>query len=338
MTTPQFTLIVAFRMIFARHRAVKLVLCAFGLGIVATAIFALAPIIADWRRAEEYNVAVSIVSTIMPHLNHGGPQIDKTITYGTAPDGSSLVLDVWRAPSVTDGKLRPAIVKVHGGSWIEGSRGGQQEWNKLFNDLGFDVFDIDYRMPPPPRWLDEIGDVKCAVGWVVANASKYQIDIQRISTMGSSAGANLALLAAFTMGDPQLPPSCHPANVNIRSVINLYGPTDMALLYGTSTSLRSPMNAYIGGPPSQYPDRYQTLSPLSHIDKRTPPTITLQGEIDRIVPVEQAIILDKALTAAGVVHETYLFPWANHGFDVNWGRIATQVARSKVVAFLQKHG
>ena len=36
--------------------------------------------------------------------------------------------------------------------------------------------------------------------------------------------------------------------------------------------------------------------------------------------------------------KTYLFPWANHVFDVNWNGIATQVARAKVVAFLQKHG
>ena len=98
------------------------------------------------------------------------------------------------------------------------------------------------------------------------------------------------------------------------------------------------MDAYIGGSPSEFPDRYKILSPVSHINAQTPPTITLQGETDRIVPVEQTIILAKALAAAGIDHETYLFPWANHGFDVNWGRIATQVARAKVAAFLQKHG
>lgn len=254
-------------MIFGRRRGVKLATYAFGLGIGLTAIVALWPTIAEWRRAEEYNVPVSISSILIPHFNVGGPQIDKTVTYRTALDGSSLALDVWRAHGVPNGKLRPTIVKVHGGGWIGGARGAQQEWNKLFNDLGYDVFDIDYRMPPPVRWLDEIGDVKCAVGFVVANASKYQIDIQRISTIGSSAGANLALLAAYSMGNPRLPPSCHAMEVKIRSVINLYGPTDMALFYPTTTTdNRKGMNAYIGGSPSEFPDRYEILSPISHIN------------------------------------------------------------------------
>jgi len=339
MMALQFAIIVPLLMIFWRRRGVKLATCAFGLGIVLTAIVALWPTIAEWRRAEEYNVPVSIGSILIPRFNVGGPQIDKTVPYGTALDGSSLALDVWRAPGAPGGKLRPAIVKVHGGAWIGGSRGDQPEWNKLFNDLGYDVFDVDYRMPPPVRWLDEIGDVKCAIGFVVANASKYQIDIRRISTMGSSAGANLALLAAYSMGDPRMPPSCHATDFKIRSAINLYGPMDMASFYPTTTpGNREAMAAYIGGSPSEFPDRYKILSPVSHINTQTPATITLQGETDRMVPLEQANILAKALTAAGIDHETYVFPWADHSFDVYWGSIATQVARAKVVAFLEKHG
>lgn len=341
VAAPEFTIIAALLIILGRRSGINPATRAFGVGVVLTTIIALWPAIAEWRRANEYNVSPSIRSIVTSKLNGGGPQIDKTVTYGMALDGSALVLDVWRAQGVPDGKLRPAIVKVHGGSWTGGSRSGQQEWNQLFNELGYDVFDVDYRTPPPVRWLDEIGDVKCAIGWVVTNASKYQLDIQRISTMGPSAGGNLALLAGYSMGDHRLRPSCHAMDVKIRSVINLYGPTELTLLYhttGNRSDLPHAMNAYIGGPPSEFPDRYKILSPVSHINRHTPPTITLQGETDRIVPVDQAIILAEALAAAGIDHETYLFPWANHGFDVNWGSIATQVARAKVTAFLLKHG
>lgn len=336
-----FTIIAALLLNFGRPRGLKLAMCAFGIGIVWAAVMVLWPTVAELRRAEEYNVLVSIGSILTPHLNGGGARLDKMLVYGAAPDGSALVLDVWRANGVPDGELRPAIVKVHGGGWTGGSRGSQQEWNTLFNDLGYDVFDVDYRMPPSARWQDEIGDVKCAVGWMAANASKYQIDIRRISAMGFSAGGNLALLAAYSVGNTQLAPSCHVTEIKLRSVINLYGPTDMVLLYRTSggrNELRPAMHAYIGGPPSEFPDRYKILSPISHINSQAPPTITLHGEIDRIVPVEQAMILDRALASAGIDHETYLFPWAKHGFDVNWNSIATQVARSKVLAFLRKYG
>jgi acetyl esterase/lipase len=61
---------------------------------------------------------------------------------------------------------------------------------------------------PPERWKDEVGDIKCALGWLVANAAKYHVDPARISIMGFSADANLAMLAAYSMGDSRLPPSC----------------------------------------------------------------------------------------------------------------------------------
>jgi len=325
--------------LFAHRRRAKLVTGVCGLVVVLTASMGLWPTIALWRRVRQYDVPVSFTSILVPQVNGGTRQADRTVSYSTAADGSQLVLDVWRAQGVPDGEPRPAIVKVHGGAWNHGSRGDLAEWNKWFNGLGYDVFDVDYRMPPPVRWQDEVGDVKCALGWVVANASKYHVDTERISMIGYSAGGNLALLASYSMGDPQLPPSCQAAELKIRSVINIYGPTDMALLYrttGKEFDVPAMMEKYIGGPPSEFAYRYKVLSPISHIDAHTPPTITVQGEADRVVPVEQAVVLDKALTAAGVYHETYYIPWVDHGFDANWGSVATQIARAKIKDFLAR--
>ena len=81
------------------------------------------------------------------------------------------------------------------GSWRQ-ERSAELE--QLAERLGYVVFDVEYRMPPPVRWKEEIGDVKCALGWVVGNAEKYGIDASRISIMGYSAGANLAMLAAYS--------------------------------------------------------------------------------------------------------------------------------------------
>jgi hypothetical protein len=48
-------------------------------------------------------------------------------------------------------------------------------------------------------------------------------------------------------------------------------------------------------------------------------------------------MLDQALSKAGVAHGTYLLPGNDHGFDINWGGFATQIARAKIEDFLQKH-
>src|SRR5262249_38129383 len=143
------------------------------------------------------------------------------------------------------------------------------------------------------------------------------------------------------VGDARLRPSTDVPAVAVRSVVDVYGPTDMGLLYRTCESpsyIRPLMEAYIGGPPDELPDRYHLLSPLSHVRGTAPPTLTLPGTRDRLVSVYHAAPLDQALSRAGVPHETYFLPATDHGFDTNWGGFATQIARAKVKDFIERFG
>jgi acetyl esterase/lipase len=262
------------------------------------------------------------------------------VTYGFARDGTELFLDVWLSGRPKAGPTRPAIVIVHGGAWTQGQRSMSPDWNRWLNELGYEVFDVEYRLPPPVRWLDQIGDVKSALGWVAAHAAQYHVDPARVSLMGASAGGNLSLLAAYSAGDSRLPASTDVPEVAIRSVINLYGATDMTLLYYATASpdfVRPQLQRYIGGTPQQLPERYRVLSPLGHVGTRDPATLTLHGTSDRLLPVEQATLLDQALARAGVAHETVLLPATDHGFDLNWGGLATQIARLRISAFLRRY-
>jgi hypothetical protein len=56
----------------------------------------------------------------------------------------------------------------------------------------------------------------------------------------------------------------------------------------------------------------------------------VQGEGDRVVAVHQAQVPDQALARAGVPHETYLVPGADHGFDGNWTSLGTRMTRAKL--------
>lgn len=64
----------------------------------------------------------------------------------------------------------------------------------------------------------------------------------------------------------------------------------------------------------------------------------MQGERDFLMPQSQARQLDEGLTKAGVPHQALFLPYADHGFDVNWGSYQTQLARSAVTRFLAEHG
>ena len=85
------------------------------------------------------------------------------------------------------------------------------------------------------------------------------------------------------------------------------------------------MTQYIGGSPTQYPDRYLEVSPLSYVGTKTPPTITLLGTSDHDIPTDQAVSLDQALTNAGVTHETYLLPCNDHALRSQLGRLRRPV-------------
>ncbi len=322
-----------------RMRAVA----ASGLLIVtamASLVMALAPTVAAWRYARELGVRVSLWEYVAnsTHMNAGTPQRERTLVYGTAPDGTKLELDVWLTGKPHLGLPRPAILMIHGGAWNHGNRSMFPDWNRWLNELGYEVFDVEYRLPPPARWRDELGDVKVALAWVIENAGDYHVDPTRVTVMGQSAGANLALLLAYAANDSRLPPTTPIAPVAVRSVINVYGPSDMALLYRTSHSpdyVRPMMEAYIGGPPDSQEERYRLLSPLTWVSAKSPPTLTLLGTSDRLVPADQATLLDESLARAGVPHETVLIPANDHAFDVNWGGFGTQIAREKVRAFLE---
>jgi acetyl esterase/lipase len=327
---------------FARRCRTRLAAWLFGLAMMLTAIMALTPTVAVWGIARELSVSLSLGDYLAHagHMNAGHPQTDRSVVYGTAKDGTKLELDVWRTGQANTGPLRPAVVFVHGGAWVHGNRSMLPDWDRWLNELGYEVFDVEYRMPPPVRWQDEIGDVKAALGWVVAHAAEYHVDPMRISVMGNSAGANLAMLAAYSAGDPQLAPSTEVAPVVIHSVINFYGPADLALLHRNCKSpeyVHVAFKKYIGGTPDEFPDRYRVLSPLTHISEKSPPTITFLGSSDRLVATDQAKLLNQALTKASVPHEMYFLPGNDHGFDINWGGFGTQIARAKIKDFLKRH-
>lgn len=312
----------------------------FGLSTAATVILAVAPCVALWSLARREHVPLSLGQYLAAGLspNRGGPRPSLSRSYATI-DGQDLMLDVWRSRASAN-RPRPAIVKVHGGGWVLGERGEGPMWNEWLNQRGFDVFDVDYRLPPRATWRDEVADVKSAIGWVATHATELQIDPARISVWGMSAGGNLAMLAAYSMGDPRLPASTPEPAVKIRCVINLYGSSELERQHasgGSPDNESLAIRRYVGGSPEQFPDRYRLLSPIGHVDAKSPPTLTLLGASDRIVPIDQATLLDRALAAAGVVRETWLLPATDHAFDANWGGFATQFARARIEAFLNRH-
>jgi acetyl esterase/lipase len=295
------------------------------------------PSVLLWRTAAANAVGLSLPAYFTgPDGGAAAPSV--TETYATV-DGVELKVDVWQPEGTAS--PRPAMIYVFGGGWVSGDRAQMPAYFQWLTGQGLTVFAVDYRLSTAgdPGWEKAPGDVKCAVGWVRANAARHGIDPDRIVLGGNSAGANLATLVAYTAGNDAVPASCAVGDTSVRAVAGFYGPTDLITAHRDtkSTDARGMIETYLGGTPDAVPDRYRRNSPVTYVRPGLPPTLILQGARDSVVPAGQATDLAARLDAAGVPNTVLTLPATEHSFDGLYGGFATQISRPVLTRFLDQH-
>lgn len=234
-----------------------------------------------------------------------------------APDGVPLKLDVYRPPMV--GK-HPALVMIHGGGWQGGSRQDYADFNFYMAARGYTVIAITYRFAPQYQFPVQLADVQAALNFIQTHAAEYEVDRDRLVMMGRSAGAHLALLAAY-----------QPQAVPIRAVVSYYGPTDLIkgyqdLPHPDPINVRALLEAFMGGPPGTLLTQYRQASPVYAERSFFPPTLLIYGQRDHIVKaVFGQQLFDRLQTSNNPT--VYLeIPWAEHAFDAVFNGVSNQLA------------
>jgi acetyl esterase/lipase len=171
------------------------------------------------------------------------------------------------------------------------------------------VFAIDYRHAPQFRFPAQVNDVRTALSWIGQYAEAWNADTSRLVLMGRSAGAHLAMMAAYAPDAPR-----------IRGVIDYYGPVDLIEGYRQPPrpdplAVRDIEEAFLGGPPNAMLDRYRAASPISLVTRALPPTLLVYGGRDHIVEPRFGRLLAERLRANGTTMVHVEIPWAEHAFD-----------------------
>jgi len=330
----------------AGARKSSLVAASLCLAVLAVS---LVPVAQAAKTSSEEGVPLSLgtyVADLSPVPDRFAHRSSETVTYARSGE-EVLKADVWEPPGGAKdpgrsgpdvaAQGRPAVIVVHGGGWRSGERSEFPSWDAWLAEEGYVVFDIDYRLSPPPSWRDAPSDVACAVGWVKENAARYGVDPARVALMGRSAGGQLALLTAYEGGRATPAPGCAARGVRdtrVAAVAAFYPPTDLSRL--ASMGYLPGMGRFLGGSPGAVPERYRNLSPVSHVDPGDPPTFLAYGGDDQTVPPGQSELLGKRLREDGVPHRLVELPWANHTFDFLWGGWGSQVTRSALDEFLER--
>ncbi|MGB7414392.1 MAG: alpha/beta hydrolase [Thermosynechococcaceae cyanobacterium] len=233
------------------------------------------------------------------------------------PDGIPLNLEIFQpeAPG-----LYPGIVAIYGGAWRRGSPLANLEFNRYIAAQGYVVWAVDYRHAPKHRFPEQLQDIQTALAFLQNHAAEYDTDPQRLVLMGRSAGAHLAMLAAYST--PQLA---------IRGVVNYYGPVDLTEGYlyppvPDPINSRAVLTDFLGGSPNQLAEQYRQASPITYVTQPLPPTLLIYGRRDHIVQAKYGKQLYQALKATQSQAVYIEIPWADHAFDAVFNGVSNQLA------------
>lgn len=232
-----------------------------------------------------------------------------TLADGTAATAFAYVY----APTNKDaaaagGALPPLLVKIHGGP-TSCARTALRLDIQYWTSRGFCVADVNYggstgygrnyRERLLGSWgVVDVNDV-CAVAEHLAAAGR--VDRARLAIDGGSAGG-YTTLAALCFHDV------------FSAGCSLYGVSDLAALAEETHKFES---RYLDKLVAPYPEGkavYDARSPIQHVDGLDKPILILQGDEDKIVPLNQAEMMHDAVKAKGVRTCMIVFEGEQHGF------------------------
>jgi acetyl esterase/lipase len=250
-------------------------------------------------------------TVILPFPVNSTFQIIRDVEYGHG-GGLPLYLDIY-SPQKSVMKPMPAVVFIHGGGWQSGDKYPSQV--QSIAQHGFFALSINYRLSGVATFPAAVEDCKCAVRWLRANATKYNVDPNRIGVWGGSAGGHLALMVACTDGTNRLEGNggWETYSSRVQAVCSYYGPTDLAHMQdgGDATAPAR----FIGGSPLHKPEAYKMASPVTYVTPDDPPLLMVHGESDRVVPYAQSVIMHEAYHKLGLKVELVKVLNAGHGFQ-----------------------
>ncbi|MEG3165500.1 alpha/beta hydrolase [Sphingomonas sp. PB2P19] len=180
---------------------------------------------------------------------------------------------------------------------------------------GYTVFVLTYRLPDE-GWVGRddvpLQDAQRAVRVIRANAKRYGFDPEAVAAVGFSAGGHLGASLATAFAEPVYRPRDATDALAAR-------PAAMGLIYpviSVTAPVTHPESALRLLGPAPTADLIARRSPAQHVTAQTPPIFLVHALDDGAVPVENSMIMLRALQAAKRPVELHLFEEGGHGFGL----------------------
>ncbi|WP_298991020.1 S9 family peptidase [uncultured Pseudokineococcus sp.] len=236
----------------------------------------------------------------------------------------------------TDG----VAVLVHGGFWRPGAADGSLAYDRRLEDhvaadllaAGVPVWLVDYRaVGDGGGWPATLEDAATALDLLVDVAPAAGLDAGRAVVVGHSAGGHLAAWAASRHRLPAGAPGAGP-RLRPLAVVSQAGVLDLAAAHADDLG-RGAVAALLGGAPDDVPERYATSSPAA-LAPCGVPVLCLTGDLDDVVPPDQADRYAAAARAAGDDVRVELVTGEDHQAHLDPRSRCWALARAEVLARL----
>ncbi len=275
-------------------------------------------------------IALLVGAVLTHHLGIARQAVPPTLAnQAYASASASEKLDLYRPPG--PGPF-PVVVYIHGGAFKFGDKrdiGGFAADVRKLGSLGIAVASINYRMSGEAHFPAAVADAKAAVRWLRAHSKELLLDPEAIGVWGKSAGANIALMVAFTPQDASLyEATLGMTDVSdaVQAAVAMYAPTNFlsmdsqarAAACGSGGAYHdakdSPESLYVGAPIQEAKALAEQASPATHVSADVPPVLLQAGTGDCVVPFQQTKDLhDVLLSVAGPQRaKLVLIPGAGH--------------------------
>ena len=247
------------------------------------------------------------------------PDIVPDIVYGHKL-GMALTMDLFqpKAPLAANGA---AILFMVSGGW-RSNWAPPETAVAMFRPLvakGFKVFAVRHGSSPKFNIPEIVEDVRLAVRFVHAQASRYGLDATRLGVYGGSAGGHLSLMLGTTPAS---------AEDRVAAVVAYFPPTD---LRGWVSEDPASNQSY---PALRFsPAKAGDYSPLLQVTPNDAPTLLIHGEKDPLVPLSHSEKILAEFKARNVPTELLVIPGGGHGFK---GDDETR-ARNAMVSWFERY-
>ncbi len=215
-----------------------------------------------------------------------------------------------------------AVVVCPGGSyyWLSKTVEGTEVGHALAEE-GFAAFVLYYRTAGVPYFLfkdlafrqhhypDALDDLRRTIISVRSRAEEYGIDTSRVGVMGFSAGGHLVL----DCGEEPV------VEDGVSSLPSFIVPVYPVVTMSDDAIVHSRSRRALLGRRWKDPALRDRLSMERHAGPGMPPVFLVCCTDDPVVDWRNSLVMEEALSAAGVPHECHVFEKGGHGFGISSG-------------------